>query len=113
MWKRKRERRECLAHHSTQFDAAANFFIFFFWGGGPSAHFQKGKRNDGDYDEDDDDDAGARDFAFRVRRPTPGKKMSNERSGNVSEVEEHVSLKYEIKKRLGKGVSVPRLALVG
>lgn len=25
-------------------------------------------------------------------------------SGNVSEVEEHISLKYEIKKRLGKGV---------
>lgn len=24
---------------------------------------------------------------------------------NVSEVEEHISLKYEIKKRLGKGVS--------
>lgn len=26
-------------------------------------------------------------------------------STNVSEVEEHISLKYEIKKRLGKGVS--------
>lgn len=26
-------------------------------------------------------------------------------SGNVSEVEDHISLKYEIKKRLGKGVS--------
>lgn len=29
--------------------------------------------------------------------------MSNKRSGNVSEVEEHVSLTYDIKKRLGKG----------
>lgn len=26
-------------------------------------------------------------------------------STNVSEVEEHINLKYEIKKRLGKGVS--------
>ena len=26
-------------------------------------------------------------------------------STNVSEVEDHISLKYEIKKRLGKGVS--------
>ena len=26
-------------------------------------------------------------------------------SANVSEVEDHISLKYEIKKRLGKGVS--------
>lgn len=28
------------------------------------------------------------------------------KSTNVSEVEEHISLKYEVKKRLGKGVSV-------
>lgn len=27
-------------------------------------------------------------------------------SGNVSELEEHISEKYEIKRRLGKGVSV-------
>ena len=33
-------------------------------------------------------------------------KMSKKyESTNVSEVEEHISLKYEIKKRLGKGVS--------
>lgn len=34
------------------------------------------------------------------------RKMSKKyESGNVSEVEDHISLKYEIKKRLGKGVS--------
>lgn len=27
-------------------------------------------------------------------------------SANVSEVEEHIDLKYEIKKRIGKGVSM-------
>lgn len=32
--------------------------------------------------------------------------MSNKHSANVTEVEEHISLKYEIKKRLGKGVSI-------
>lgn len=29
----------------------------------------------------------------------------SKKSTNVSEVEDHISLKYEIKKRLGKGVS--------
>ena len=32
--------------------------------------------------------------------------MSNKAAGiTISEVEEHISLKYEIKRRLGKGVS--------
>lgn len=35
-----------------------------------------------------------------------GEKMSKPyESANISDVEEHISLKYEIKKRLGKGVS--------
>lgn len=34
------------------------------------------------------------------------RKMSNKHSANVTEVEEHISLKYEIKKRLGKGVCI-------
>lgn len=43
--------------------------------------------------------------AWTAEEATTVKMSKKYESSNVSEVEEHISLKYEIKKRLGKGVS--------
>lgn len=45
-------------------------------------------------------------FCMRCTTKTVYKMSKKYESANVSEVEDHISLKYEIKRRLGKGVSV-------